>query len=213
MSTQGPFFSVETTYPFLLHLTKHIETIRDEAERVSPTLFVDWPEKYLVSSARGRWTTIPIRAFGQWIHHFSTHMPETVRLLKEITPSESMLATVLISKVAAGTVLKKHQGYGSLSNHVLRCHLPLRLPSEGKCGMWVEDQSRLYQQSEWLVFDDSRLHSSFNVTDEERTILLVDITRPPWIAKGVSTVGATDELFSIMAQYMGRPDNSYKKPE
>ena len=66
-----------------------------------------------------------------------------------------------------------HHGY---TGEVLRCHLGLVVP-EGDCCLKVEDEVRHWSEGEVLLFDDTKLHSTWNKTDQMRVILLTDLRK------------------------------------
>ena len=116
-------------------------------------------------------------------------------LLKQI-PN---VRTALFSRLSPNTSLKFHTGWKDLANHVLRCHICLYIPEEDKCGLEVGNsidyrETRLYSQDDIIVFDDSKLHRAFNISKEDRIVLIVDIMRPSDIPLGTATGGHTKQL-------------------
>lgn len=95
------------------------------------------------------------------------------------------------------------QGWGDLSNYVLRCHLPLRLPSEGLCGAVVEGyDERHHHKHDFIVFDDSQTHCAFNDDENEsRVVLIFDLLRPEGLPAGTAEGGTTEELESFMEYF------------
>ena len=45
---------------------------------------------------------------------------------------------------------------------------------------------KFHKENEWLTFDDSKLHTAFNNSTEDRYILLIDMKRPDFIKIGCS---------------------------
>lgn len=91
------------------------------------------------------------------------------------------------------------QGWGELSNYVLRCHMPLRLPSKGECGVVVGDEIRSHHKTEFVVFDDSQTHAAFNHDeDQNRIVLIFDLLRPEGLPEGQADGGTTEELENFM---------------
>ena len=78
-----------------------------------------------------------------------------------------------ISRLKPGTELPPHHG---LSNIKLTAHLPVDLP-EG-CSITVAGETRRWQHGDFLVFDDSFLHSACNRGERMRTVLIFDIWHP-----------------------------------
>jgi beta-hydroxylase len=74
------------------------------------------------------------------------------------------------SVLKPGTRIQPHVGY---QGSFLRCHLGLSIP-DGDCGLTVAGETRRWQPGKAMVFDDRNEHSAWNLTSEERVVLLVD---------------------------------------
>ena len=94
------------------------------------------------------------------------------------------IETCCFLKLSKNSRLDKHYGYNPSSNYILRSHLGLSIPKN--CGMWVNGEIKFHKEEYWITFDDSKLHSAFNNSNEERYILLVDMKRPDYIKIGNS---------------------------
>eukprot|EP00300_Choanocystis_sp_HF-7_P010667 c17077_g1_i1.p1 GENE.c17077_g1_i1~~c17077_g1_i1.p1 ORF type:complete len:144 (-),score=34.38 c17077_g1_i1:20-451(-) len=108
------------------------------------------------------------------------------------------------SVLSPGAVIKPHS---SPCNLRLRCHLPLRVPSASPtspspssppaagapvvvdssnsntkhglvCGIRVGDEVRPWEEGRLLVFDDCFEHEVWNLSNEERVVLLFDLWHP-----------------------------------
>lgn len=180
------FYDYEYVFPFLENLKKNSEKIRNEVN-IYDKEWLDWPERDLYLHLTD-WKIIPFYGFNKWANSYCERFPETVNLLKNIPG----LKTAIISCLGPKTILKPHQGWGKLANNVLRCHLGLKVPEN--CGIWVNGEKREQKENEWLVFDDSKKHSGFNLSETKRIVLLIDIERPDYIKKGISKIEETDEL-------------------
>jgi aspartyl/asparaginyl beta-hydroxylase (cupin superfamily) len=67
------------------------------------------------------------------------------------------------------------------TNLRLRVHLPLEVPCGSTletCGMVVANEERGWESGKAIVFDDSFIHSTWNWTDETRSVLLFDVWHP-----------------------------------
>lgn len=105
---------------------------------------------------------------------------------------------------------------------MLRCHLSLTVPKGQTCGLWVNGDVQHHQEKEIIVFDDSKVHKAFNVSDEDdsdeeggcaaslteeggsskdRIVLIVDLLRPPHLPLGGATGGHTAELDSFISAF------------
>ncbi len=66
------------------------------------------------------------------------------------------------------------------------------------CGLWVAGEEKCHQIKEIIVFDDSKLHKAFNVSNENRVVLIVDLLRPEDIPLGTATGGNSKELEELI---------------
>jgi len=203
------YYAWETTYPELQILIDNIAVIMREVASISSDTFVPWPEGHVYGS-RDTWTVFPFLhtfpAFDAdkmtWIDRTCAMCPETTRLLRGI-PN---IRTALFSRIAPSSRLSPHTGWADLANHVLRCHLGLRVPvgSEGEpvCGMEVEDEVAFHEQGGFVVFDDSKRHLAFNNSDsEDRVVLIVDMLRPADVPLGRAVGGHTAQLDDFISSF------------
>lgn len=103
------------------------------------------------------------------------------------------------------------QGWADLSNHVLRCHLPLIVPTvstidttgrassastlSATCGIVVDTKTTHHREGELIVFDDSKKHYAFNNhATHSRVVLIFDIARPDGAPPGEAKGATTKEL-------------------
>ena len=106
-----------------------------------------------------------------------------------------------------GTKLTEHRGWASHSNHVLRCHFSFIIPDN--CYLSVGDFSgknikrevKKYKKNKWIIFDDSKLHYSWNNGKTDRIVLILDIERPKNVEKGKAIKGETKELIDLINSF------------
>jgi aspartyl/asparaginyl beta-hydroxylase (cupin superfamily) len=188
-------------FPSLQILSDNFETI--EKEYLADTNYkqYDWPEEYLYKKEKGHdWKVVPLYGFGIWNKQYINKFPETIKMLRQIPG----LRTAIFSKLGPDTELNKHQGWASLANEVLRCHMGIIVPdpiTKGRSGVEVEDEFRQIKKREWCVFDDSKTHIGINKSKEDRVVLLLDIDRPWWVKKGESTIADTPELKAFIEKF------------
>ena len=197
------FFDWRSIFPELERI--ELDVVKSE---LNDDQWQDWPERTLYDQTPdSEWKVIPFCAtfpgndpsMTQWNQSAVRRFPKTVALLKQIPG----LRTAGFSRLGPYTALKYHRGWASLSNHVLRCHLPVKVP-EGEilCGVVVNDVFQFHREGEWIVFDDSKLHKAFNFhPSEDRIVLLLDIQRPSTVPRGTSTVGMTCELTAFLSAF------------
>jgi aspartyl/asparaginyl beta-hydroxylase (cupin superfamily) len=208
---EGPaFYSWRTVFPFLQSLLDARPIIQEEARLASR--WHDWPEDLYNPAEGHQWRVVPfLHTFpatdaskSAWVEAAVRACPRTAALLKRIPT----IRTALFSRMGPNTTLSPHTGWADLSNHVLRCHIPLDVPPppdgapQPVCGMTVDGETRFHEEGDVLVFDDSHLHTAFNLHPSlSRTILLVDLERPAGYPPGTATGGTTEELEAFMAYF------------
>ncbi len=68
----------------------------------------------------------------------------------------------------------------------LRCIYPLKIPAAKRSGIWVDGETKFFNDGSWIIYDHTRPHSIFNKHKRsEAVILIMEIQRPPWITKGI----------------------------
>ena len=127
---------------------------------------IDWVEKDLYDEG---WQVYGLFDFphGQPLHEGIRRCPFTASLIQQHIPSHGAAG---FSVMHAGTRIKPHEGY---DGSFLRCHLGLRIP-KGDCGLQVADEVCGWDVGKVIFFDDRLRHSAWNLTEEDRVILLVD---------------------------------------
>jgi aspartyl/asparaginyl beta-hydroxylase (cupin superfamily) len=167
---------------------------------IAMNTWIPWPETNLYPMTKS-WTILPLNVFGIWSETNCKKMPVLAKFLKTI-PNLKM---ALLSKMGPQTKLIPHRGWGFYSNNVLRCHYGLVIPKEpNSCYVSVDEDIEYHAEGSWLIFDDSKLHFAENASDSERIILIVDIERPKYIKKGDSKVGDTEELQTLVREFMAQ---------
>lgn len=208
-STAGPsFFDWRVIFPFLASTLLSLPALKAELRARGPSsMWTAWPETSLYLPEEGQdWDVIPFcytfpsndASKRTWVDSSCAALPEMARALQRIPG----LRTALLSRLGPNTNLVPHQGWAEISNHVLRCHIPLELPAAGCSGVTADGETRLHADGDILVFDDSHVHSAHNAHAEEaRTVLIVDILRPEGVAPGIAVFGATRELEAFMQYF------------
>ena len=144
----------------LLELREHLPTFQSIS-----------PDQSRISDD-DRWKVFVLYGFGERSERDLRRCPETARLLEQIPRLESAFFSIL----APGKYIKPHRG---ITKGVIRCHLALKVPSDGeRCAFRIDGQVHQWTPGKTFVFDDSRLHDVWNRTGEERVVLLFDFRRP-----------------------------------
>eukprot|EP00401_Gymnodinium_catenatum_P028406 CAMPEP_0117512640 /NCGR_PEP_ID=MMETSP0784-20121206/29136_1 /TAXON_ID=39447 /ORGANISM="" /LENGTH=446 /DNA_ID=CAMNT_0005308367 /DNA_START=239 /DNA_END=1579 /DNA_ORIENTATION=+ len=120
------------------------------------------------------------------------------------------------SVLSPGTHVPPHAEDGDSS--ALRVHVALRIPRTGGCGLRVAGQIKVWIQGTVLAFDSTQEHEAWNLSNEDRAVLLLDIgaaqlplgSWPLWLRSALANAGAAvgepsgedvfrDETFSDLA--------------
>lgn len=84
-------------------------------------------------------------------------------------------STAAVSLIEPGKELLLHPGP---MKGVIRVHLGVVVPTDGRCEMIVGGQARTWAVGEVMVFDDTFLHRAVNLASTQRTVLFFDLIRP-----------------------------------
>jgi len=207
LGERNGFFDWQVFFPSLAGLLEKVEVINLELAEIADgsARWHDWPETSLYRGAGESWKVIPFcytfpadTGVTQWVESSCNILPRTSSILRELPG----LRTALLSKMGPNTSLTPHDGWREISNHVLRCHLPLKLPGRCVSGVSVGDVVRFHEEGDFLCFDDALVHSGFNRhPTAARTVLIFDLVRPAGVPLGQASGGATAELENFMAYF------------
>lgn len=132
--------------------------------------------KQLVSKF-GNWQT---SSFMVWCWPVKKNMRQ-VPITSEILTSIPGITAFSISHLKPQTEIKPHRGD---TNAIMRCHLGISIPEQSeRCQLKVRYTSRSWEEGKLLVFNDAARHEAWNLTDEPRTVLLIDVVRPEFRSK------------------------------
>jgi len=131
------------------------------------------------------WKLEPFFYWGERIASSCDAAPEAERFFRSIPG----MVSASVSLLQPGTRIAPH--YGD-TNTVVRCHMGLRVPAGlPECGIEVNGGQREWQEGKWLFFCDAHLHSVWNLTDQPRYIIIMDVLHPAFQSqkKNVCTNG------------------------
>ena len=189
------YFDYNKYYPDLNLVNKNRDIIMEELNAIKdkdPKLWHEW--------IQGQLSVVPLYFFGKWSSKGQQLCPKTCEIIKNIKD----IRTVAFSRLKPQSQIQPHIGWGDLANSILRCHYGLIVPEN--CGCVCDNWVVLHKNNEWLVFDDSKMHSSFNYSNEDRIILIVDMERPKEIPKGTSKVAYKQEVMSFIQGFYDAND-------
>lgn len=189
------YFDQQDIYPDLDIITKNFSIIKQELQNIKekrPDLWHQWINNEL--------KVFPILFFDKWARVAKELCPETTKMLMKIKG----IKTASFSLLLPHKQIQPHKGWGGLANNILRCHFGIDVPQD--CGCVCDNWVVKHETGKWLVFDDARMHTSYNFTDENRFILIVDMERPPHIPKGTSTVKYGENLMNFIESFYDDDD-------
>jgi aspartyl/asparaginyl beta-hydroxylase (cupin superfamily) len=176
MTRLASFYKVEQ-FPYLNEIEDKFALIYAEWLAVSNTntnIYQVWPQ-YQLSSGINSWTAIPLVAPNVHSHQnvgglllHADLFPITSNILR--TALGDRLDTVMFSKVKAHSKISPHKGRFS---NTLRCHLGIDIPA-GECKIKVSSEISGWETGKLLVLDDRLEHEVWNLTDNDRTVLIFD---------------------------------------
>ena len=154
-------------YPFTAALEQHWQRVHDEYRTVREHLW-DWTEKDRYTD--GAWKVLMLYSLpdGNPIEENVRRCPFTAALVRDHVAG---LGVVTFSVLHPGTRIEPHKGHEGWK--FLRGHLALHVPP-GDCGLRVGGETRRWETGKVLVFDDQAEHEAWNLTADERVVLLFD---------------------------------------
>jgi len=114
-----------------------------------------------------RWRVFGVYVFGQRVER-NCHSAPIAAALAEACGATSCLYSVLLP----GVHIEPHRDEVSLT---LRMLLGLRVPSGGACALRVGKQVFAHAEGSLITFDASKVHEGWNVADQPRAVLLLDL--------------------------------------
>lgn len=162
-------------FSWIRALERNWTRVRDEALAIGPQ---EIPPLASVSPDHGRiaadrrWKSFFLHGYGYRRDENCELAPATAWLVSKIPG----LVSASFSVLEAGCHIPRHRG---VTKAMLTCHLPLKVPSRGeRCRMVLDGGTLHWSEGRALVFDDTFEHEVWNETDEDRTILLLQVRRP-----------------------------------
>ncbi|EFC42262.1 aspartyl/asparaginyl beta-hydroxylase [Naegleria gruberi] len=179
-----PFSSLREEYSniskFFSELESNYDLIRSELDELlkqEENDFQAWPET--ICKTKGKWKVYPLGfAFGRDLTNEPTKCPKSVQLLSRLNKEYNVhITTAGFSCLSSNCYISAHKGYCGYSNHCLRVHMGLIVPSSNHhaCAIRVGNIRHCWNERVVFGFDDYITHEAYNFTDQDRYILLLDI--------------------------------------
>ena len=103
-----------------------------------------------------------------FISNFFRRFPCTISILKSIPKIQNAMITKLDKKFFLKKIKDGHKSH-------LRIHLPIYVSNDKRCGIWCNKQTNYLKLGKMIIFDASKEHTIFNLSDKERIVLSIDI--------------------------------------
>jgi aspartyl/asparaginyl beta-hydroxylase (cupin superfamily) len=125
---------------------------------------------------KGGWDWHSYIQKGKKNDNFRDHCPKTCEILDSIPGLMTNIpfAYTFFSTLHPNASISAHTGPCNLR---LRCHFPIHVP-KGEMGLRVAGETKVWEEGEPLIFDDSFVHDAWNRSDSERVVLLFDFWHP-----------------------------------
>lgn len=117
------------------------------------------------------WKSFFLFGYGYHSQENEARCPQIMQALSNIPG----VIVAFLSIMEPGTHVPCHRG---LTKSWLNCHLPLILPTDGKrCEIAIDDKIHQWREGEWLVFDETYPHEVWNMSDQPRVVLMLQVKR------------------------------------
>ena len=164
-------------FSWTAELEKNWQAIRQELDVILKATeklpnFQDISQDQSRISQDDRWKTYFLYGYGIKLEQNCHYCPSTTKLIESVPGMKTAFFSILLP----GKHIPEHRG---AYKGVLRYHLGLKVPQKSdRCRIRVGDEYRTWSEGKSLLFDDSYLHEAWNLTDEIRVVLFMDIVRP-----------------------------------
>ena len=171
----GAFLEPER-FPWIADVEACFEAIRAELlqllefQSVIPN-FQDISAEQTLITRDDRWKTFFFRLYGKDVEKNMRICPATARAIGKIPGATTAFFSILLGQKE----IPPHRGP---YNGVLRYHLGVLVPDPAVCGITVGGETRGWREGRSLVFDDTFVHSAWNLGPARRVVLFVDFRRP-----------------------------------
>ena len=171
------FFFDPNYFSWVSQLEENWQVVRKELDMVLESSeqlpgFHDISKDQERVSGDGLWKTFIFYGYGLKMEQNCQYCPLTTKLIEKIPGMKTAFFSILLP----GKHIPEHRGP---YKGVLRYQLALKVPRNSKnCRIRVGNKFRHWEAGKSLLFDDSFPHEAWNLTDEVRVVLFMDIVRP-----------------------------------
>lgn len=133
-------------------------------------------EDWKVLNHSTSWSVIHLYKNGERLPESNERFPKLMAALERLPLQRipGFSPNAMLSVLHPRTEIKRH--CGSMNGRLI-AHYPLVVPPH--CGrLTVAGENREWEEGQWIVFDDSLMHSAINESDAPRLVLIVDLWHP-----------------------------------
>jgi hypothetical protein len=181
----GPVFYEREECPWLLDMERCWRTVRAEFEAYHYGARHALAPSYVPDDVRVQgWRSINFLTYRHWYRENCVHFPRTVAFVRSIPH----VTSAFINLLEPGAELPAHNGD---TNTTYRCHIGLIVPSESatECGLAVRDDRVGWREGHAFAFNEAYRHWVWNRTDRDRVIMVLDVMKPAYRARGIAICG------------------------
>ena len=133
------------------------------------------PEAYFNTSmvnVENSWKTISLKWWDIEFRKRQRFFPKTIGIVRKYPE----IISLSFNQLEPNGKILPHCGD---TNAIYRCHLGLEVPASLPItGFRVREETRSWSNGKWLIFMDAYNHEAFNLSDQKRIIMVVDVLRP-----------------------------------
>ena len=164
-------------FPIAEVLEENYEIIKAEFEKMQARVdefapFQDISPDQIYISNDDKWKMFFLKAGKIRFERNCLEFPETMKILD----SDKNIVSAYFSVIHANKMLMPHEGPWC---GVLRMHLGIKIPTDGKGCILVADKKEYrWKEGKVVVFDDTYEHFAVNLSSDYRVVLFLDHMRP-----------------------------------
>ena len=164
-------------FPIAEVLEENYEIIKAEFEKMQARVdefapFQDISPDQIYISNDDKWKMFFLKAGKIRFERNCLEFPETMKILD----SDKNIVSAYFSVIHANKMLMPHEGPWC---GVLRMHLGIKIPTDGKgCILVVDKKEYRWEEGKVVVFDDTYEHFAVNLSSDYRVVLFLDHMRP-----------------------------------
>jgi aspartyl/asparaginyl beta-hydroxylase (cupin superfamily) len=127
-------------------------------------------EQYKIES-QNNWKTLILKLGNYYNNKTLNFFPKTIQIIKKY----KNIVYMSFSIMEPNTHIRPHRG---LYNGLIRYHLGVIVPKNDNIYLKINNQIIRWEEKKSFIFDDTFIHEAVNISEEKRTIIIIDFYRP-----------------------------------